>query len=95
MCSGLLVSVIGTWCARKVPSMGLPSTSRGPVQPLGVRRIITGQAGRDRKPFLRASAWISFISEIQISSVAAIFWCMGSGSSCLASGSSPWTKYGV
>ena len=35
-------SVIGTWCARQVPSTGSPSTSSGPVQPFGVRITIAG-----------------------------------------------------
>jgi hypothetical protein len=40
----------------------LPSTDLGPVQPLGDRRIITGQAGRLTSPPLRASACIALIS---------------------------------
>ena len=36
----------GTWCERHVPSTWTPSTSRGPVQPFGVRRTIIGQRGR-------------------------------------------------
>src|SRR6266498_3676687 len=37
---------MGTWCEREVPSVGLPSTSFGPVHPLGERKIIMGQRGR-------------------------------------------------
>ncbi len=36
----------GTWCARKVPSTCRPSTTFGPVQPLGDLRTIIGQRGR-------------------------------------------------
>ncbi len=36
----------GTWCERHVPSVFWPSTSFGPVQPLGERRMISGQSGR-------------------------------------------------
>ena len=35
----------GTWCERQVPSTCTPSTSRGPVQPFGVRSTIIGQRG--------------------------------------------------
>ncbi len=43
-CAGLSrTSASGTWWARQVPSTGRPSTSRGPVQPLGVRRMIIGR----------------------------------------------------
>ena len=38
----------GTWCARQKPSTLWPSTSFGPVQPLGERSTIIGQRGRDR-----------------------------------------------
>ena len=40
----------GTWCERQVPSTWTPSTSRGPVQPFGVRRTIIGQRGRSPSP---------------------------------------------
>ena len=36
----------GTWCERHVPSVRLPSTYFGPVQPFGVRKMIIGQSGR-------------------------------------------------
>ena len=50
-CSGFSASwASGTWCARKVPSTGRPSTSLGPVQPFGVRRTIIGQRGRSLLP---------------------------------------------
>ena len=39
---------------RQEPSVCLPSISFGPVQPLGVRRMIMGQRGRCVKPLLRA-----------------------------------------
>ena len=45
MCSSVM-SEKGTWCERKVPSTGLPSTVLGPVQPLGVTSTIIGQRGR-------------------------------------------------
>ena len=42
-CSGSSASPdSGTWWARLVPSTCLPSTTSGPVQPLGVRRTIAG-----------------------------------------------------
>ena len=45
-CAGFSRTVAsGTWCARKVPSMGSPSTSFGPVQPFGERRMIIGHSG--------------------------------------------------
>jgi hypothetical protein len=40
------VSAKGTWCERQLPSVGLPSTSCGPVQPFGERSTIIGQRGR-------------------------------------------------
>ena len=43
-------SAIGTWCARQVPSTGSPSTTLGPVHPLGVFSTMAGQAGRVRSP---------------------------------------------
>ncbi len=46
------MSPIGTWWARKVPSIIFPSTTLGPVQPLGVRRTIIGHGGRLRKPWV-------------------------------------------
>ena len=39
-------SASGTWWERNDPSAGSPSTSLGPVQPLGVRSTIIGQRGR-------------------------------------------------
>ena len=78
----------GTWCERQEPSIGWPSTSFGPVQPLGVRRTIIGQRGRSVKPPLaRAAAGSSAISSTTSSSVAAISWC-------IVVGSSPSTKWG-
>ena len=44
------MSPSGTWCERNEPSIGLPSTTFGPVQPLGVRRTIIGQRGRSAEP---------------------------------------------
>ena len=41
---------MGTWWARKQSSTGLPSTSLGPVQPLGERNTIMGQRGRVLSP---------------------------------------------
>ena len=58
-CSGFSASFAsGTWWARKVPSIGWPSTSLGPVQPLGVRRTIIGQRGRSAAPS-RARDWMA------------------------------------
>jgi len=34
------MSPIGTWCERHVPSLGLPSTTFGPVQPLGRHELV-------------------------------------------------------
>ncbi len=36
----------GTWWARQVPSILSPSTSFGPVQPLGLRSTIIGHRGQ-------------------------------------------------
>ncbi len=47
-CSGFSrTPASGTWCARKVPSTCTPSTTRGPVQPLGVRSTMAGHRGAD------------------------------------------------
>ena len=40
----------GTWCDRQVPVTWTPSTLSGPVQPFGVRRMISGQRGRGAVP---------------------------------------------
>ena len=40
----------GTWWARLVPSTWTPSTTSGPVQPLGVRRTIAGHRCRTARP---------------------------------------------
>ena len=49
-----------------------PSTSAGPVQPLGLRRMIIGQRGRrpSQRP-LRADCWISVIIAYAVASAAA------------------------
>ena len=73
--------VEGTWCERKLPSTGLPSTSLGPVQPLGLRRTIMGHWGRWRNPPERHSSWMVRMSRSASSSVAAMSWCMVSGTS--------------
>jgi hypothetical protein len=39
------------------PSTGMPSTSFGPVHPLGVRRMMAGQRGSFVEPRVRASSW--------------------------------------
>ena len=80
-------SAIGTWCERQVPSTGLPSTSFGPVQPLGVRRMIIGQRGRTAVAGARRACWIAAISSRTASSVAAI--------AGARAGSSPATMYGA
>ena len=72
--------VVLAFACRRSPS--------GQVQPLGERRTIMGQRGRALKPSRRASAWMRWISATTASSVAAISWC-------IASGSWPSTKYGV
>src|SRR5208282_3128475 len=74
-------------CARYVPSTGRPSTTLGPVQPLGVLRTIIGQRGRSVTPRSRASDWIRRISAMTLSSVSAI-------KGCIASGSCPSTNIG-
>ncbi len=81
-------SAIGTWCDRHVPSTGLPSTSFGPVQPLGVLNTIIGHRGRSVTPPSRAAFWIAWISSITVSIVAASCWWT-------LAGSSPSTKYGL
>ena len=60
--------------------MVCPSTSLGPVQPLGVRRTIIGQAGRLSSPVVRAWAWMRWISRMAQSRAAAMVWCICSGS---------------
>src|ERR671934_198058 len=75
-CSGFSrAASTGTWCERHVPSTGTPSTSFGPVQPFGVRRTISGHAGR---PLARLAASIPSSAS---SSAAAKAWWTGSGSS--------------
>gem|GEM_PF-6296848 len=76
----------GTWCDRKVPSTGTPSTLPGPVHPLGLRRMTTGQRARSG---LRAARMAAMRSKAA-SRVAAIAWCMLSGSEpSTSSGSYP------
>jgi hypothetical protein len=48
---------------------------------LGVRSTIIGQLGSVALPLWRASDWMRRISPMAVSSVAAIRWCMVSGSS--------------
>src|SRR5439155_24782874 len=50
------------------------------VHPLGLRRMIIGQNGRVVDPLERASFWMAWISSIIISRVAAMSWCIDSGS---------------
>ena len=45
----------GTWWARQKSSTLCPSTSLGPVQPLGERKMIMGHCGRKVFPVCRAS----------------------------------------
>ena len=83
-CSGFSrTPASGTWCERHVPSTGTPSTSRGPVQPFGVRRTIIGQRGRVGRRSLRAACAGSPRSRRATSSSAA------AKRSCTAAGSSP------
>ena len=85
----LATSASGIWCARQKPSTLWPSTFRGAVQPLGLRRTIIGQRGRIALPAARGLFLDACrISSTQCSSVAAIAWCM-------LAGSLPSTKYGV
>ena len=70
----------GTWWARNVPSTGRPSTTFGPVQPLGDFKTIIGQRGRVRSPDARAFRWISRICSTAVSSVVAMAWCISCGS---------------
>ena len=80
----------GTWWDRQLPSIRLPSTSLGPVQPFGERSTIIGQ-GRRAAVFFRlprASCWMSRISSRQWSRVAANAWC-------ISAGSEPETTYGA
>ena len=79
--------MIGTWCARKEPSIWLPSTTFGPVQPFGVRSTIIGHFGLVRSSFSLAFFWIALISSIAWSKAAAILLC-------ISIGSPPSTKYG-
>ena len=48
-----LTSASGTWWARQHPSTLWPSTSFGPVQPLGLRSTIIGHRGRVALPLER------------------------------------------
>src|SRR5699024_10940021 len=65
MCASWLgmptVRSMGTWCARKVPSICLPSTSFGPVQPFGVRSTIIGQRMTSGRLPLRQADWMLWI----------------------------------
>ena len=79
--------MIGTWCALNEPSIWLPSTSFGPVQPFGVRSTIIGHLGLSVLLFSLASFWIALISSITVSRASAIFLC-------ISIGSLPSTKYG-
>ena len=72
-------STSGTWCARNVPSIRLPSSSFGPVHPLGVRSTMHGHAGRRTSPD-RARSLISAISSKTSSMQAASAWCTSVGS---------------
>ena len=63
-----------------MPSTCTPSTTSGPVHPLGVRSTIAGQRGR----VVNGVAWISRIFVCASSSVAA-------NCSCIVAGSSPAT----
>ena len=74
-------SASGTWWERKLPSAGSPSTSLGPVQPFGERRMIIGHAGRSAALPVRASRWMVAMSSSAMSTAAAMSWCMVAGSS--------------
>jgi len=63
-----------------VPSTGTPSTSAGPVHPLGVRSTIMGQRGRAVSLSVRARCWTARISATTSSRVAAMAWCIAAGS---------------
>ena len=80
-CSGCAAgSDSGTWCERKLPSIGRPSITFGPVQPLGESSTIIGQRGRAVLPLARASRWKALICSTAVSSAAAIAACIGAGS---------------
>ena len=88
-CSGFVrTSSSGTWCARQVPSTGLPSTNFGPVQPFGVRITSIGHIGRVASFLSRAFFWIVRTSATISSITAAMPLCM-------VIGSSPSRKYGL
>ena len=78
----------GTWCDRQVPSVCLPSTTFGPVQPFGVRSTIIGQVGRSVPTRPRAAALIAATSSMTASIVSAI-------SAWTVIGSSPATNRGA
>src|ERR1700690_1582621 len=63
-------TAIGTWCARNVPSICKPSTTFGPVQPLGDLSTIIGQRGRVASLLLRALLWICRMSRTPICAMA-------------------------
>ncbi len=53
----------GTWCARNVPWTCTPSTTSGPVQPFGVRRMIAGHRGR---VVVNGVDWMSRILRVRV-----------------------------
>ena len=61
----------------------MPSTTLGPVQPLGVRSTIMGHTGRSALLFSRAFFWMALISSMTVSMVSAMSLCMVMGSSPL------------
>ncbi len=71
------------------PRQRMPSTNFGPVQPLGVRRMIMGHAGRSRTAPERASAQMVAISSKQASRATAIRWCTSMGSSSVEAALAP------
>ena len=82
----------GTWCARQVPWICTPSTTSGPVQPLGVRRTISGHRGRlpSQSP-PRAAAWMARMSAHACARAAANRWCIpGRSSPSTSITSYPW-----
>ncbi|CAO0833287.1 hypothetical protein SMICM17S_00683 [Streptomyces microflavus] len=75
---------------RQVPSTGSPSTSFGPVQPLGVRSTIMGERGRSVAPSSRAARWNAAIRSTAVSIAATIArWTVAGSSPVTYSGSWP------
>lgn len=84
----------GTWWERNVPSICTPSTTPGPVQPFGVRRMTAGQrTGRNSSPPAppRASCWMARIRAwAAVSALCRAVKTAAGSSPATTTGSQPW-----